>query len=604
MVIARLPEYVVNRLKAWEVVNRPSSVVKELVENSLDAGAKTIEVTINDGWKSLISVQDDWEWIQLSDMDLLLERYATSKIKTDEDLLTISSYGFRWEALASIAEVSKITVLSKTAYSEIGTKCTRRWTEQIMTHMPVPFEHGTIISVEDLFYNVPARLKFLKSAQTEFFYCYNYFVDVSIWHYDKRFILKKNDKVVFDLQWSDSLITRINDIYKKDLSNNLKTIEFADDIMKIQWVLSDPSVRFWSADNIKIYVNSRPIQDKTIYKALMDAYRRQLTPGEYPLAVLMLDVKTDMVDINVHPSKLQVKFVDSQAVYQNVYNTVLKCLGDNKITDYSNTAFSSGVPYESLEKKSNLSPVSENNNKFSFSNPWTRAWQNVFLWSRDIHEPKSLFGQPDMSMWPVFDTMQWFAPSTSTLWVNTQIWEYLVVWQLWNSYIVLQSQDALYYVDQHALAERIAFEKMKKNTDFSKEPLLHPVKFNVMDVADLEHKIEEINQYWFDCSLLTDNMMVVYAVPKIFITYPVELEKLFNYIMYLPEITFDHILDGIYATKACKTSIKAWHKLSLDQMVNLIKDWFENIDWMFVCQHGRPSFVKIDKKKIDELFDR
>ena len=120
----------------------------------------------------------------------------------------------------------------------------------------------------------------------------------------------------------------------------------------------------------------------------------------------------------------------------------------------------------------------------------------------------------------------------------------------------------------------------------------------------MDKKIEEINQFGFDCSLLTENMMVVYAVPKIFITYPVELEKLFNYILYLPEITFDHMLDGIYATKACKTSIKAWHKLSMDQMINLIQEWFENIDWMFVCQHGRPSFVKIDKKKIDELFDR
>ena len=315
MVIARLPEYVVNRLKAGEVVNRPSSVVKELVENSIDAWAKNIEVNIVDGWKSLISIQDDWEWIQLSDMDLLLERYATSKIKTDEDLLSISSYWFRWEALASISEVSKITIMSKTAYSEIGTKLTKRWNEQIMKHLPVPFEHGTIISVEDLFYNVPARLKFLKSSQTEFYYCYNYFVDVAIWHYDKWFVLKKNDKIIFDLKPTDSLVVRVNDIFKKDWTNNLIPLEYVDENLKIVWILSDPSVRFWSADNVKIYVNSRPVQDKTIYKALMDAYRRQLTPWEYPLAILMLDIKSDMVDINVHPSKLQVKFVVKFEVY-------------------------------------------------------------------------------------------------------------------------------------------------------------------------------------------------------------------------------------------------------------------------------------------------
>ena len=598
MAIHKLPEYVINRLKAWEVVNRPSSVIKELVENSLDAGAKSIEVNIVDGWKSMISVQDDWEWIQLSDMDLLLERYATSKINTDEDLLSISSYGFRWEALASISEVSKITIMSKTAYSEIWTKYTKRWNEQVINHVPVPFQHGTIVSVEDLFYNVPARLKFLKSAQTEFYYCYNYFVDVAIWHYDKNFVLKKNDKIIFDLKWCDSLIERIDDIYKKDWSNNLKPLEFEDESMRILWVLSDPSIRFWSADNIKIYVNSRPIQDKTIYRALMDAYRRQLTPWEYPLAVLMLDIKPDLVDVNVHPSKLQVKFVDTQAVYKNIYDSVATCLWDSKITDYSNNNFTSSRPFAQSENSSNSS-------NFQFSSGWYR-WQNVFMGSGDLHNrPTTLFGQDDFSQSNVSAVSQWFEQEQQdVVFSNSQIWDYQVVWQLWNSYIVIQWQDSLYYVDQHALAERIAFEKMKKNTDFSKELLLQPVKFNVTDVADLEKKIEEINQFGFDCSLLTENMMVVYAVPKIFITYPVELEKLFNYILYLPEINFDHMLDGIYATKACKTSIKAWHKLSMDQMINLIQEWFENIDGMFVCQHGRPSFVKIDKKIIDELFDR
>ena len=350
------------------------------------------------------------------------------------------------------------------------------------------------------------------------------------------------------------------------------------------------------ADNIKIYVNSRPIQDKTIYRALMDAYRRQLTPWEYPLAVLMLDIKPDLVDVNVHPSKLQVKFVDTQLIYKNIYESVLTCLGDSKITDYSHNTFVSGnIWWENNHSQTD---------NFPFPNGWYK-WQNVFLWSGDLHnEPKSLFGQDDFKFWNVSAVSAGFNTDSEYISSNSQIWEYQVIWQLRNSYIILQWENCVYYVDQHALAERIAFEKMKKNTDFSKELLLQPIKFNVTDVADLDKKIDEINQFWFDCSLLTENMMVVYAVPKIFITYPIDLEKLFNYILYLPEITFDHMLDGIYATKACKTSIKAWHKLSMDQMINLIQEWFENIDWMFVCQHGRPSFVRIDKKKIDELFDR
>jgi len=590
MAIAKLADYVINRLKAWEVVNRPSNVLKELVENSIDAWATSLEINIVDWGKNLISVQDNWEWIQLSDMDLLLERYATSKLKTDEDLLSLSSYWFRWEALASIAEVSKITVLSKTAYSEIGTKLTKRWTEKIVNHQPVPFENGTVITVEDLFYNVPARLKFLKSTQTEFYYCYNYFVDVALWHHDKDFIFKKNDKVVFDLKATDDLIDRINEIFKKDWKNNLKTLDYADDDLTITWVVSDPIIRFWSSENIKIYVNSRPIQDKIIYKAIMDAYNRQISPWEFPFVVLKLDIKPELIDVNVHPSKLQVKFVDSQKIYQLVYNSVYKCLSDNKITS---------VVHDFI-----WSENSGNTQNYYNKTPW----QNVFLGSRDFNKKSEdnifWFQEQKIKGFPLSNNQTFDFYDDSKTYSNPDIWDYQIVWQLWNTYIVLQSNDALYYIDQHALAERIAFENMKKATSLKKELLLQPVKFSVTDIPDLQEKITQLNELWFDCSLLSENVMVVYAVPNIFITYPVDLETLFNYVLYLEDINFNHVLDGVFATKACKTSIKAWHKLSYEQMANLVKEWFDSIEGMFVCQHWRPFFVKIEKGSVDKMFDR
>lgn len=590
MAIAKLADYVINRLKAWEVVNRPSNVLKELVENSIDAWATSLEINIVDWGKNLISVQDNWEWIQLSDMDLLLERYATSKLKTDEDLLSLSSYWFRWEALASIAEVSKITVLSKTAYSEIGTKLTKRWTEKIVNHQPVPFENGTVITVEDLFYNVPARLKFLKSTQTEFYYCYNYFVDVALWHHDKDFIFKKNDKVVFDLKATDDLIDRINEIFKKDWKNNLKTLDYADDDLTITWVVSDPIIRFWSSENIKIYVNSRPIQDKIIYKAIMDAYNRQISPWEFPFVVLKLDIKPELIDVNVHPSKLQVKFVDSQKIYQLVYSSVYKCLSDNRITS---------VVHDFI-----WSENSGNTQNYYNKTPW----QNVFLGSRDFNKKSEdnifWFQEQKIKGFPLSNNQTFDFYDDSKTYSNPDIWDYQIVWQLWNTYIVLQSNDALYYIDQHALAERIAFENMKKATSLKKELLLQPVKFSVTDIPDLQEKITQLNELWFDCSLLSENVMVVYAVPNIFITYPVDLETLFNYVLYLEDINFNHVLDGVFATKACKTSIKAWHKLSYEQMANLVKEWFDSIEGMFVCQHWRPFFVKIEKGSVDKMFDR
>lgn len=201
----------------------------------------------------------------------------------------------------------------------------------MIRHLGVPFEHGTLITVEDLFYNVPARLKFLKSAQTEFYYCYNYFVDVALYHYDKAFILKKNDKLVFDLKPAHELQTRILDLFKKDWGEKLIPLAYKEEKLSITGVLSDASLRFGSGENIKIYVNSRPIQDKIIRKALLDAYLRQLAPGEYPMAILMLEMDPSEVDVNVHPAKLQVKFADSQKIYQLVYQTITELLGKHKI---------------------------------------------------------------------------------------------------------------------------------------------------------------------------------------------------------------------------------------------------------------------------------
>ena len=606
MSIHKLPDFVINRLKAWEVVQRPASLLKELVENSLDAGATELIITINDGGKSFLSLQDNGCGIELSDMDLLLERYATSKIDSEQDIFSLKSYGFRGEALASIAEVSKISVLTKTKYAEIWTKLVRRGNENVIKHLGVPFEHGTLITVEDLFYNVPARLKFLKSAQTEFYYCYNYFVDIALYHYDKAFILKKNDKLVFDLKPARDLQSRILDIFKKDWWEKLIPLAQKFEKLEISGVISDASLRFGSGENIKIYVNERPIQDKIIRKALMDAYVRQITPGEYPLAILMFKIDPSEVDVNVHPAKLQVKFADSQMIYQVVYQTISELLGKHKIWFVGSEFFqwkgtasspsfaqSSAFPSQKPDYSAFLAAEGKEGQKSDFLSPWIggRKAENEALfglWGSQI----SQFGSLDAEH------------NQEQFYFHKDIGEYQILGQLWNMYIALQADTALYLIDQHALAERIAFEKMKTSQDLTSESLLQPLKFEVTQIAHLEQKIEELNQLGFEISLLSENVIVIYAIPKVFVQYPVDMWVLLNHVLYLEEITFDHLLDGVYATKACKASIKAGHKLSYLQMQQLVQDGFEFIPGMFVCQHGRPFFVKMDKKHIDGLFDR
>ena len=606
MTIHKLPDYVINRLKAWEIVERPSSILKELVENSIDAWAQHIEITINDWWKSFLSVQDDWTGIELSDMDLLLERYATSKIQTDEDLYNISSYWFRGEALASISEVSKITIITKTKYSQIWTKLQKKWGDITTNHLAVWFEHWTIVEIEDLFFNVPARQKFLKSSQTEYFYCYTYFVNIALLHIDKFLTLKKNNRIIFDLKPAD-LIWRIKDLFKQDREKNLKEFDTKTDFVHLHWVISDPSLRFWSAENIKIYVNWRPIQDKIIKKALMDAYSRQITPWEYPFAILMLEVDPKIVDVNVHPSKLQVKFSDSQQIFQLVYNTISETLWQNKISHQSqHYSFNNNKSFYYDQN----SWVNKQNSKL-LDQIVSDFWENQHINSPTSEQVK-LFDETIQNTNITNNSVQslFWLNSLSNEWTesnrffNEEIWEYKIIWQLWNSYIIIESWDALYYVDQHALAERIAFETMKKEQNLNPESLLQPLKYEITNVPNLSEKIEELNQLWFEIYMLWENVVVVYAIPHIFVTNPIDLMALFNHALYLEKITFDHLIDWVYATKACKTSIKAWNKLSIPQMEELVKNWFEKIPWMFVCQHWRPFFVRIEKKEIDWFFDR
>ncbi len=651
MAIQKLPEYIINRLKAGEVVERPASALKELVENSLDAGATDIEIHIKNWWKSYLSVKDNGTGIELSDMDLLLERYATSKIQDDKDLQNISSYGFRGEALASISEISKISIISKTKYAQIASKLQKRGPEIAIQHLPANFEHGTEVIIEDLFFNTPARLKFLKSAQTEYYYCYQFFVDLGLMHFDKSFKLFKDDKLIFDLKAQDSIIPRITEIFKKNWEQQLIPIMYSNENIQLTGVVGDPSLRFGSGENIKIFVNSRPVQDKVIRRAIMDSFRRQITPGEFPFAIVFIETTGTFVDVNVHPRKMEVKFIDGQQVYQAVNSTIKTAFQENKIAHSPEHEFKyqqyQNIPKPNITQENIFASTSQLSNT---NNPFITAQHTASSWNTSSYEKWNL------SWISTFDSQHFNTENTQKIYENNQLGQYQIIGQLWNSYIVVQSNDSLYYVDQHALAERIAFEKMKKmySTEvpsltphpspllegegtkgeslspankvseqgersrewgvnqndtatpkwLQPEPLLNPIKYEISDIPNKEQKIQELNTLGFDCALISENMLVVYAIPKIFILHPIDLETVFNQVLYLDTIKFDTLLDEIYATKACKTSIKAWHKLGFEQMTQLIKDGFEHIEGLFVCQHGRPFFIQVEKSSIDKLFNR
>lgn len=566
--IKKLPQYLINKLKAWEIVERPASIVKELLENSIDAWAKNIVIEISDWWKKLIKIQDDWIWMSATDLPMSIERYATSKIEKENDLFDISTYWFRWEALASISEVSKFRIQTKTLDDQIWYELTKIDWEVAINKIAFPYDSGTIVYIEDLFYNTPARLKFLKSAQTEWWYIYWLIVDFSLINYDVWFNVIKDWKSVLILKPRQDLYSRVFDIFDKSFEKNVFSIEQKDESIHIYWIISDSALSFGSMENIKIFVNNRLVQDKIIRKALLEAYDRQLAPGMYPFSIIFLNIKPELVDVNVHPRKMEVKFQDPGSIYNLVKNLVLNWFSNQKISWWA------------------ISPNFFNKSSVTSNGVYKSSTSFPFDFQKTLIE-QSLNK-------PVEQISEW--------WLLFQI-----VWQIWDSYIIIESEDGIYFVDQHALAERIAFENMRKDIEsngFKSEILLNPLTINLSKNILLEDKIIQLQNLWFDVSMLSDTSLVLYAVPKAFVDYQIDLNVLMNKIIYLDDISLNIIFDSILAEKACKTSIKAWEKLSAQQMNQLIKDWFEYINWMFVCQHWRPSFIKISRENIDWLFDR
>ena len=580
--IKLLPDIVINRLKAWEVVERPASVIKELVENSLDAQATKIHIDIHDGGKSLILIQDNGTGIDMRDSDLVLHRYATSKITTDDDLDTLGSYGFRGEALASIAEVSTLSLESITSGHQLGFRIEKNHNHTSIDHVSLPFEYGTKIIIKDLFENTPVRRKFLKSSQTEYFYCYQLCLDFALVRYDIHRTISKNGKIVHDLPPTQDIQSRILQIFKKDRSPQLRPLSLDHNNITLNGVISDSTLTFGSNEYCKLYVNGRPIQDRALQKAIMDGYHRQIHHGEYPLAIIAIDIAPYLVDVNVHPRKIQVKFVDPGTVFTTVRDTITQTLGEQKIFHGEQKATLPTYNTSHTNQKRDNTPL------FTQEQSQSNQAPQVFI-KEDYNE----------------STPQ-----------QNQSTTYKVVGQVWDSYIIVQHEQGLRYIDQHALAERIAFEKLKKNIsdwNYSTTTLLAPISIQLPASQDSLFISDKLNTLKFETTIRWDHSLIIYKVPQFLVDYTIDIEKILRHLISengeLAEtqhanLGITNILDSIFATRACKTSIKANHRLSLLEMQQLVNDGFHYIPWWFVCQHGRPFVIEIDKGQIDKMFDR
>jgi len=592
-----LPQPITNRIAAGEVVARPESVVKELIENSLDAGADEIILIIKDAGKSLIQVIDNGTGMNKDDAILCFERHSTSKISSSEDLENIKTLGFRGEALASICSVSQIELKTNTKDSEIGTYIKIEGNELAeRTEIAVP--QGTNISVKNLFFNTPARRNFFKSNQTEFRHIYDTFIRLTISHPDVSFKFISNDTEIFSLEKS-KLNVRINDVFSGNINSTLLKVESESSLIKINGYVTKPNFVRKSKQEQMFFLNKRFITNKNLNYAVFSAYDQLLEKGSYPAFFLFIILDTSKVDVNVHPSKLEVRFEDESAVFNFIRNAIKKALQDSDLTF--------DIGFENQIKSYPETDMKSDKPDFRFtSSPLIKPTPNILEMSSDERLFHRKTGNKDYI-------------STDSENGQTNIFvhkktisdsEAFNVWQFKSKYIMFQTETGLMIIDQHAAHERVIYEKatkmMNSHSSFSQQLLIPlQIKLTKIDYQLCINIMDELKDLGFNFTFLDNDVVEVTGIPfdvKIGEEHIILEEILSQYKEYEMKLNLEK-RDNIAKSFACKSAIKTGELLTKTEILNLIDSLFA-CEMPYVCPHGRPTVIRITTEELDKRFSR
>ncbi len=569
-----LPESITKAIAAGEVVERPASVVKELMENSIDAGATEVVVELKMGGLHLIRVQDNGEGIEPEDLPLALQRYATSKLKTLEDLYQITTLGFRGEALPSIASVSKMTIKTRVRDSIVGTKvlCEGGVIKNISS---VGGPVGTEIEVKSLFYNVPVKRKFLKSIPSELRQSMNHFLRLSLSHPTISFKLIHEGRILQDHLGTDSLRVRIESVLGREAWEQMKPFEFEDGEIRVLGYASLPTFSKRTAEGIYLYVNQRGIRDRLLYKAILEAYRHLLPGGRYPGVVLFISLPPSSVDVNVHPTKAEVKFKDPERVYQGVVRA-LRSLQEKEIR-YEERRGST----KSLEIKEEFLP--------SFGN------SSLFDPSLGLGKEKEDFLEERI------DPKPWSKPHELPR----------IVGQVQGTYILCEEERGLIFIDQHAAHERALFERFKREVDthsFSINRFLVPIslEFSAEESFLLTSYLERLQKMGFEIDPIGRDVFALRAIPSFF--EPKEAKELIRHVLeelanFREGEAMEEEVETILVAMACHSAIRANFPLRKEEMEELVKSLYP-FDLSMTCPHGRPIFFLVREKDLAKQFKR
>ena len=583
--IQQLSRQLINQIAAGEVIERPASVVKELVENSIDAGATRVEVEISKDCLD-IRVSDNGSGIHPDDIELAFSKHATSKISSAEDLFDIHTMGFRGEALASIISIAKVICTTRTKDLETGMRV--ECEESNVKKSPCGCAIGTTMEVKNLFYNTPVRQKFLKSERVELSYIAEILQSIAIANPHVAISLINEGKTPLKTSGSGDLLCVLTEIYSNSIANELKKINKSDDLSKIKITgyCSTPDFTRSTKKSIHVFVNNRVVKCPVILKAIDTAYKNMLPNGKYPFVCLNLELQPKDVDVNVHPTKKEVRYQNPNQIFNFVYSAILDALSSYK--------------KEETPISETVIPFAQNYNTITQTNEIQESKDDdtVYVSEEKFEEIKQTNTKHfDLNV----NQINLDIPQTA------QIQETInIIGQYRNTYIIFEEDTELKIVDQHIADERYIFEKLQnelKNTEIPSQLLLisDVIELEPADVVLIKENEDKLKKFGFGIEQISQKEIVFKKIPQAIAH--IKVKDIISDILENLHSDLDNLEEKMLVTMSCKAAVKAGAELNLWQMEELIKKW-KTTKLPYTCPHGRPIVHSFSEKEIASFFHR
>ena len=581
--IKKLNPNLINQIAAGEVIERPSSVVKELVENSIDAGADKIEVEISNECRN-IRVADNGSGISEDDIEAAFTPHATSKIATQEDLWNIGTLGFRGEALASIISIAKVTCTSRTADSEFGIKieCANSETKKSKVGCAI----GTIMDVRDLFYNTPVRLKFLKNDRTEYSTIIEILQNIAISHPEVSITLKNERAVSLKTSGLGDLGVTLSEIYSDDLTKQLKKIKKTDSLshLAITGFVSLPSFTRSNKKAIYLFVNGRVVKCPVLLKAVSFAYEELIPRGKHPFAAINLTLPKDELDVNVHPTKREIRYQNGNQIFSFVHSAIKQALEVNE----------KQFQPKFIPQEENFTENTESFTDFSSFKSSEGDFKAQIRASAQLYKPiEEEFVQREIEI----------EQKSFELKNQDTSCDYRIIGQFKNTYILLETKDGLQIIDQHIAHERYIYEELLEQKEISSQLILvaSPISLEPSEITALQEKADILKKYGYKMEFPSEKEVVFRKLPQLIADK--NPKEILDDLLKSLDGSIEKIGNKILISTSCHAAVKANQPLSFAQMDDLIKKWLSTKN-NTTCPHGRIIAHTIDTQKVAGFFGR